>query len=168
MSKKQACFDTDRSRVLHVYHQIRCAITEAEAGRIPFSAVFNHIAIRDCLPQYTVIATTWHIEDIRDRFPPSMPDDELFVILQEQARALENMAVRGGHEWFEWELPDARSEEDDQDNDRPHCSCLEQDHKEKSARLECGNCGFLLCEDCTSYSADCPNCQSKDVISLEK
>jgi hypothetical protein len=88
--------DKDAARVYRVLQQLMEGIHKAEAGKIPFAAVFNGIPIRDCLPQYTVMATTWNIDDIRDRLPRGTSKEELYAELQRIERGLTDAAIRGG------------------------------------------------------------------------
>ncbi|MGG3471640.1 hypothetical protein ABES02_29755 [Neobacillus pocheonensis] len=159
----------DRLRVYSVYRKLLEAIIKAEANEIPFAAVFNHIPIRDCLAQYTVLATAWHIDDIRDRYPKTTSDDELFQTLLEQEDALSNVAVSSGNDWIECELPSVRDEEDEEElAAETLCDwCDEVNSQEKTASKHCENCGFNLCEDCLSYSPSCPNCQSQTMTEIE-
>lgn len=88
----------DAERVYRVVEKILEGVKQAEAGKIPFSAVFNNIPIRDMLPQYMIIPTTWHIDDLRDYVEGDVSDDELFEKLKSMERALREGAVQGGLE----------------------------------------------------------------------
>lgn len=96
--------DKDADRIYRVLEKLMEGIHKAEAGKIPFSAVFNGISIRDCLPQYTVLATTWNIDDLRDRYPKGTSDKMLFAELQRIEHRLTDAAVRSGREVIENEL----------------------------------------------------------------
>jgi hypothetical protein len=161
--------NADRQRVYSVYRKLLGAILKAEASEISFAAVFNEIPIRDCLGQYTVLATTWHIEDIQDRYPKGTSDEELFQILLEQESALSDVAVSSGNDWIAWELPSVRDDEEEEEQmQEPYCDwCEDVNSQEKSATKHCVNCEFHLCEDCVSCSPSCPNCQSENVKHLE-
>jgi hypothetical protein len=93
--------DKDADRVYQVMKKLKIAIIKAEAGKIPFAAVFNNIPLRDCLPQYTILATTWHIEDIRPKFSAGISDHELFQKLLELEKTLNTIAVENGNEWLD-------------------------------------------------------------------
>jgi hypothetical protein len=96
--------DKDAERIYRVLQKLMAGIHKAEAGKIPFAAVFNDIPIRDCLPQHTVLATTWHIDDLRDRFPKGTSKKKLFTELQRIERGLNDEAVRGGWDVIENEF----------------------------------------------------------------
>ena len=96
--------DKDAERVYRVLQKLIEGIQKAESGKIPFAAVFNDIPIRDCLPQYTVLATTWHIDDLSDRFPEGTSKAKLFAELQRIERALNDAAVRSGWDVIENEF----------------------------------------------------------------
>lgn len=96
--------DKDAERVYRVLMKLMESIHKAEAGKIPFAAVFNGIPLRDCLAQHTVLATTWSIDDLRDRFPKRTSNKKLFAELQRIERELNDAAVRGGWEVIENEF----------------------------------------------------------------
>lgn len=52
--------------------------------------------------KYTVGTTVWNIEDIRDRFPDTMTDEELFEKLQGIQGDLEDAAISAG-----WDVIDS-------------------------------------------------------------
>lgn len=102
--RQLAVKDKDAERVYRVLQKLMLGIHKAEAGKIPFAAVFNDIPIRDCLPHHTILATTWHIDDIRDRFPKGTSDKKLFAELQRIERKLQDAAVSGGWDVIENEF----------------------------------------------------------------
>lgn len=104
--------DADSARVYEVFYKLKHAIHLAESGKIKFAAVFDSLPIRSFLPQYTVLATTWHVDDIRDRFSNETTDEALFETLQKLESGLNNVAVSSGQEWIEWELPAVLQEEE--------------------------------------------------------
>lgn len=104
VQNRQSVKDKDAERVYRVLEELLKGVKKAESGEIPFSAVFNNISIRDCLPPYTVLATTWHVDDIRDRFPEGTSDTELFAELQRIEVGLQEAAIRSGWEVIESEL----------------------------------------------------------------
>ncbi|EJW13810.1 hypothetical protein M5X00_13105 [Paenibacillus alvei] len=87
---------TDRERVYSVMSKLQQQVHRAEAGEISFSQVFNSIDFRQCLAEYTVVPTSWHIDDLRDYFPPDISDDELFQSLQKIEKALSCAAIVSG------------------------------------------------------------------------
>lgn len=76
-------------------------IHDAEQGVISFEDIFSAIPLRDFLPPCRVLATTWHIEDIRDRFPEGTSDQVLIEQLRGIEGALKDAAVIAG-----WEVID--------------------------------------------------------------
>jgi hypothetical protein len=87
-------------RVYKVLQQIVEGIQQAQAGVIGFAEVFNYVNIRDCLAQHTVLAATWHIDDIRDLFPMGTSDDELFQELMKMEAGLKETARRSGMDYI--------------------------------------------------------------------
>jgi len=94
----------DAERVYGVLRKLLDGIQKAEKGEISFSEVFNAIPIRECVGQYTVLATTWHIDDIRDRFPEGTSEEKLFSELRRIEMCLQNAAVIAGFEVIEYEF----------------------------------------------------------------
>lgn len=111
--------DNAKSNAYRVLSLLQDAIGQAEQGKRSWDAIFNDIPIRDCLAQYTVLATTWHIDDIRDRFPKNTTDEELFDTLRGLQNGLSNGAVLTGNDWFDYELPEVRNEEEDEEEVDP-------------------------------------------------
>ncbi|MBJ6361761.1 hypothetical protein ACFOQM_10740 [Paenibacillus sp. GCM10012307] len=101
---------TNNNEAQHVYRvlmNLGLAVSKAEQGRIPFSSVFYSIPIRDCLPEHTILATTWHIDDIREYFPEDSSDDHLFEKLREMEKAITDASVAAG-----WEVIQLMSKEE--------------------------------------------------------
>ncbi|MVP02151.1 hypothetical protein [Paenibacillus lutrae] len=91
----------DADRVYSVLKTIMEGIHKAENGLIPFAAVFNGLRIRDCLPEHTVLGSTWHISEIRDKFPTGTTDKELFSELRNINGRLTDAAISSGREVIE-------------------------------------------------------------------
>ncbi|MFB8378096.1 hypothetical protein [Paenibacillus taichungensis] len=101
--------EPDRDRAYRVLQTIQNSIRAAEAGEIPFSQVFNRLDLRDCLPEHTVLATTWHIDDLDDELGClNLSPDELFGHLQ--AMGLDEAACRAGWECISYESQEIRDQ----------------------------------------------------------
>ncbi|EJW14314.1 hypothetical protein M5X00_23205 [Paenibacillus alvei] len=90
--------DPHKLYVMEVYKKLTDQIERAENGQISFREVFNRFSVRDFLPQYTIVPTSWHVDDIRDRFPEGTSDEELMVELLKIERVLSESAVANGWE----------------------------------------------------------------------
>ncbi|WP_268626969.1 hypothetical protein [Paenibacillus alvei] len=90
--------DPHKLYVMEVYKKLTDQIERAENGQISFSEVFNKFSGRDFLPQYTIVPTSWHIDDIRDRFPEGTSNEELMVELLKIERVLSESAKANGWE----------------------------------------------------------------------
>jgi len=93
-------------RAFAVWRKLTEALVEVIRGNRDVETAFNDIPIRDCLPQYTVLATTWSIDDLREYFPYGTPDEELYENLRKLEKRLANAAVLSGNEVIEDEFDD--------------------------------------------------------------
>ncbi|RRJ54698.1 hypothetical protein EHV15_34435 [Paenibacillus oralis] len=89
---------TNNHRAFRVWTKLTMALKDVILGQRDIEMAFNQIDIRDCLKQHTVLATTWHIDDIRDRYPFGTTDEELFDKLKSLESALSNVANISGNE----------------------------------------------------------------------
>lgn len=85
-------------RAFRVWKNLTMALKEVVLGQRDIETAFNQIDIRDCVKQHQIVATTWHIDDIRDRYPFGTSDKELFDELRKFERVLSNLAVSSGHD----------------------------------------------------------------------
>ncbi|TVX85545.1 hypothetical protein [Paenibacillus agilis] len=101
IKEKQNQFDSlnnDREQVHQLLLQLEDYLQKADNGEMFHSDILSRIGLRKFIPKHTVLATTWHIDDIRDRFPSSTTDDALYDALSEIEAALSDAAVREGWE----------------------------------------------------------------------
>lgn len=104
--------NADRDRVYRVLQTIQQSIQDAEEGKISFSQVFNRLDIRHCLPEYTVLPTTWHIDDLEVELGTlNLSPDELFDHLK--AMSLEDAAIRAGWDCILYECQEIRSKHEE-------------------------------------------------------
>lgn len=89
---------TNNHRAFHVWTKLTMALKDVIHGQRDIETAFDQIDIRDCVKQHMVLATTWHIDDIRDRYPFGTTDDELFDTLKGLESSLSNVAVISGQD----------------------------------------------------------------------
>lgn len=97
--------EVSKKRAYGVFNKLSENIKRAEIGEISFDEVFHNIPIRDCLAKHMIIATTWHIEDIRSLFPNSLSDDELFEKLEDMQDGITDDAVASGWDAINYLIP---------------------------------------------------------------
>lgn len=85
-------------RAYNVWRQLTQSLVEVIKENRDIETAFNAIAIRDCLPQHTILATTWEIEDLRDHSPYGTSDEELYGRLLEIGSTLANVAIVSGND----------------------------------------------------------------------
>ncbi|NEZ44421.1 hypothetical protein [Paenibacillus alvei] len=89
---------SERENAYDVLAKLQAQIRRAEDGKIKFSQVFNAIDYRQCLPEFTIVPTSWRIDDIRDRFPSDTTDEVLYEALEGIERHLESASIYIGWE----------------------------------------------------------------------
>jgi len=96
--KLAAVAEAQPHRAFRVWKRLTKALMEVVEGKRDVETAFNDIQIRDCLPQHTILATTWSIDDILEYFPYGTSNDEMYEKLQELEKNLNEVAVCYGHE----------------------------------------------------------------------
>lgn len=106
VEKLAAVASTNNHRAFQVWAKLTMALKEVILGQRDIETAFNQIDIHDCVKQHTVIATTWHIDDIRGRYPFGTSDEELFDQLKSLESSLNNVAVISGQDVIEDNCPE--------------------------------------------------------------
>jgi hypothetical protein len=89
---------TQTHRAFSVWRKLTQALLEVIQGTRDVETAFNNIPIRDCLPQHTILATTWSIDDLREHFPYGTSNEELYAKLLELENSFGNAAVTSGND----------------------------------------------------------------------
>lgn len=87
-----------KEKILEFQKNLNLLIDRANNNEITFESIYDHIRIRDLLPETEVIATIWSIDDIREKFPEGTPDHILVSALGDLYGMLQDAAVIAGHE----------------------------------------------------------------------
>jgi hypothetical protein len=101
---------TNNHRAFQVWTKLTMALKDVILGQRDIETAFDQIDIRDCTKQHMVLATTWHIDDIRNRYPFGTTNEELFDTLKSLENGLSNVATISGNELIADNCPE---EEDD-------------------------------------------------------
>ncbi|MCM3130214.1 MULTISPECIES: hypothetical protein [unclassified Paenibacillus] len=99
--RNAATAHTQTHPAFDVWRKLTLSLVEVIQGKRDIETAFNVISIRDCLPQHTLLATTWHIDDIRKQFPFGTSDEELYQKLLGLESSLQNVAVSSGNDVIE-------------------------------------------------------------------
>ncbi|MFT9494341.1 MULTISPECIES: hypothetical protein [Bacillota] len=140
-----------KEKVLTLQNKLNELVDKANNNEIPYENIFNHIRIRDFLPETEMIATIWNIEDLREKFPEDTPDHVLISALRQISGMLQDVAVTAGHEVIA-------------DNVEPS-SFLDDDFIPEDENATCGNCGKTFHENeinMIDYDIDvCGKCEKE-------
>lgn len=118
-----------KEKVLALQEKINSFVTKASDGEIPFESIYEHIQLREFLPETTVLATTWSIEDLREKFSEGTDDQDLIFALKDLSGALTLAAVISGQEVIA-DYVQEEPEESESDEELATCSmCGKTSHE---------------------------------------
>jgi len=89
-------------RAFRVWRDLTYALNEIVQGKRDIETAFNQIDIHDCVKQYTIVPTTWNIDDIIHKFPYGTSQEELFAKLLELKEAIKNNTLEAGRDAIEY------------------------------------------------------------------